>query len=91
MNNDICIKLLNLTKDINEILEVLVNVTFDRNKAENIIVKHNSTNEKVNLINSPLNPGFVRFEESTEDMIKNNLLVILEILKAEYAEEMAKL
>lgn len=41
MNNDICIKLLNLTKDINEILEVLVNVTFDRNKAENIIVKHN--------------------------------------------------
>lgn len=86
MLDDKDIKLLNLERDISEIVEVLTNKIFDRNKAENIINKHNLTNLKIAAINSPLNPGFVRFEYSTDEMIRNNLSLILEILEVEFAE-----
>lgn len=46
----------NLEKDINEIDELLNATFFDRLKAENIIVKHNTTDETVAAINSPLSP-----------------------------------
>lgn len=90
MNNEKNIKILNLSKDINEILELLNNPYFDRNKAQDIIIKHNLNNEKVALVNSPLNPTYVRFEHSTDDMMKNNIVLILEILKADLSEELAK-
>lgn len=90
MNNEKNIKILNLSKDINEIVELLKNPYFDRNKAQEIIKKHNLSNEKVAAFNSPLNPTYVRFEHSTDDMMKNNIVFILEILKAELAEELSK-
>ncbi len=77
--------------DIKEIEELLNEKQFNRKKVENIIVKHNLNNEKIAAINSPLNPGYVRFEHSTDDMMKNNLEMILRILKIEYAEELLKL
>ena len=45
-----------LMSDKNEIIELLNKPQFDRKKAENIIVKHNLSNEKVAELNSPLNP-----------------------------------
>lgn len=90
MNNEKNIKILNLSKDINEIVELLNNPYFDRNKAQEIIKKHNLSNEKIAAVNSPLNPEYVRFEYSTDDMLKNNIAFILEILKAELVEELSK-
>ncbi len=81
---------MNLLNDINEIMKVLNNQIFDREKAQDIIRKHNVSNRKILIVNSPLNPGFVRFEYSTDEMIKNNLNIILKILKAEYVEELSK-
>ncbi len=85
------IKKINLSKDIDEIKEVLYNwFSFDRQKAEEIIRKHNLSNSKVAAMNSPTNPGYVKFENSTDEMIKNNLSQILKILEAEYYEEIIK-
>lgn len=90
MNNDRNIKLINKLNDIKEIEELLNNKRFDRDKAQSIIVKHSTSNEKIAVVNSPLNPGFVRFEHSTDEMMSNNLNMILQILKTEYAEELLK-
>lgn len=90
MNMDID-KRAQLLCDIKEIVELLNEKQFNRKEAENIIVKHNLNNEKIAAINSPLNPGYVMFEHSTDDMMKNNLEMILRILKIEYAEELLKL
>ena len=45
MNNDRNIKLINKLNDIKEIEEVLNNKRFDRDKAQSIIVKNNTSNE----------------------------------------------
>ncbi|MDY4016939.1 MAG: hypothetical protein SOZ16_05995, partial [Bacilli bacterium] len=51
-----------LMSDKYEIIELLNKPQFDRKKAENIIVKHNLSNEKVAELNSPLNPYTERLE-----------------------------
>ena len=82
--------MVNKLNDIKEIEELLKNQRFDRDKAQSIIVKHSISNEKIAVVNSPLNPGFVRFECSTDEMMRNNLNIILKILTAEYIEELSK-
>lgn len=72
-----------LMSDKYEIIELLNKPQFDRKKAENIIVKHNLSNEKVAEHNSPLNPYTERLENLTDDEIKSNLLIILSILDLE--------
>lgn len=72
-----------LMSDKNEIIELLNKPQFDRKKAENIIVKHNLSNEKVAELNSPLNPYTERLENLTDDEIKSNLIMILSILDLE--------
>lgn len=72
-----------LMSDKYEIIELLNKPQFDRKKAENIIVKHNLSNEKVAELNSPLNPYTERLENLTDDDIKSNLLIILSILDLE--------
>ena len=72
-----------LMSDKYEIIELLNKPQFDRKKAENIIVKHNLSNEKVAELNSPLNPYTERLENLTDDDIKSNLLIILSILELE--------
>ncbi len=72
-----------LMSDKYEIIELLNKPQFDRKKAENIIVKHNLSNEKVAELNSPLNPYTERLENLTDDEIKSNLLIILSILDLE--------
>lgn len=74
---------INLMSDKYEIIELLNKPQFDRKKAENIIVKHNLSNEKVAELNSPLNPYTERLENLTDDEIKSNLLIILSILDLE--------
>ena len=72
-----------LMSDKYEIIELLNKPQFDRKKAENIIVKHNLSNEKVAELNSPLNPYTERLENLTDDEIKSNLIMILSILDLE--------
>lgn len=72
-----------LISDKYEIIELLKEPQFDRKKAENIIVKHNLSNEKVAELNSPLNPYTERLENLTDDEIKSNLIMILSILDLE--------
>ncbi len=72
-----------LMSDKYEIIELLNKPQFDRKKAENIIVKHNLSNEKVAELNSPLNPYTERLENLTDDEIKSNLIMILSILDSE--------
>lgn len=76
-------KKIKLMSDKYEIIELLNKPQFDRKKAENIIVKHNLSNEKVAELNSPLNPYTERLENLTDDEIKSNLLIILSILDLE--------
>lgn len=76
-------KKIKLMSDKYEIIELLNKPQFDRKKAENIIVKHNLSNEKVAELNSPLNPYTERLENLTDDEIKNNLIMILSILDLE--------
>lgn len=66
-----------------EIIELLNKPQFDRKKAENIIVKHNLSNEKVAELNSPLNTYSERLENLTDDETKSNLIMILSILDLE--------
>lgn len=72
-----------LMSDKYEIIELLNKSQFDRKKAENIIVKHNLSNEKVAELNSPLNPYTERLENLTDDTIIENLKIILSILDLE--------
>lgn len=76
-------KKIKLMSDKYEIIGLLNKPQFDRKKAENIIVKHNLSNEKVAELNSPLNPYTERLENLTDDEIKINLIMILSILDLE--------
>jgi len=85
------VKKLKLLMDIDEIKSVLYNsFPFDRQKAEDIIKKHNASNLKVAVMNSPFNSDYVRFEQATDEMLKNNLITIIKILESEYYDEMSK-
>ena len=73
-------KIISLVKDIEEIDNVINNNMFDRTKAEGIIRRHNLSDLEVAFLNSPLNPGYTKFENATDNMIFNNLLQIKSIL-----------
>lgn len=77
----------NLEKDITEIDELLNATFFDRLKAENIIVKHNTTDEIIGAYNSPLNPNSFPLEMLNDEAIKKNLLAIRDYLKIKLAKE----
>ena len=85
MNNNSNFEIIKINNDIEEIKNLLNN--FDRSKSIETIKKHNATNLNISVINSPFNPGFVTFENATDDMIKNNLLIILNILQTEYTDK----
>ena len=88
MNTD---KVLDIAKDIKEINDVLnPNVIFDRKKAEDIIRKHNATDELVATFNSPLNPRYTTFEKATNEMVMNNLISIRNILVVKLQQESSK-
>lgn len=74
------------TADVLEIQAVLKpyqqGVPLDRKKAEQIIRKHNCSDFHVAAMNSPLNPGFVTFEQATDQMLAQNLAIIQTILSA---------
>ena len=65
-------KIISLVKDIEEIDNVINNNIFDRTEAEDIIRKHNLSDLEVAFLNSPLNPGYTKFENATDNMIFNN-------------------
>lgn len=81
------LKCAKIVSDINEIDEVLNAVYFDRKKAEDIIRKHTATNETVAVINSPLSLGYTTFDRATDEMVKNNLLIIRQVLLDNLAKE----
>lgn len=84
-------KVLEIEKDIREIEEVLnPNTIFNRTKAENIIRKHNKTDMDIAIFNSPLNPYYVAFENATDEMVKNNLIFIRNILAGKILQENSK-
>lgn len=88
MNTD---KVLKIERDIQEIEEVLnPNTIFIRTKAENTIRKHNGKDEVVALYNSPINPDYVTFENATDEMVKNNLIFIRNILVGKLLQEGSK-
>lgn len=77
------VKLLN---DIDEIQDVFCRVRagypLDRKKAEDIIRKHNLTDPLVAAYNSPIIPGYVTFEQATDQMVLGNLNTIQIYLSA---------
>ena len=84
-------KVVDIAKDIKEINDVLnPNVIFDRKKAEDIIRKHNATDELVATFNSPLNPSYTTFEKATNEMVINNLISIRNILVVRLQQESSK-
>ena len=83
-------KITSLQKDIKEIDDVINNYIFDREKAENIIRKHNFSDEEVALLNSPVNPGYTTFENATDEMIVNNLNLIKRILLTKLQQKILK-
>lgn len=74
------------TADVLEIQSVLIpyqkGMPLNREKAEQIIRKHNSSDVLVAVMNSPLSPGVVTFEQATDQMLAQNLLNIQTILGA---------
>ena len=74
------------TADVLEIQSVLIpyqkGMPLNREKAEQIIRKHNSSDVLVAVMNSPLSPGFVTFEQATDQMLAQNLSNIQKILGA---------
>ena len=74
------------TADVLEIQSVLIpyqkGMPLDREKAEQIIRKHNSSDVIVAVMNSPLSPGLVTFEQATDQMLAQNLLNIQTLLGA---------
>lgn len=77
------------TDDIFEIQSVLIpyrqGKPLDREKAEQIIRKHNRSDIHVALMNSPSKSGFITFEQATDQMVAQNLESILIIFRAKLA------
>lgn len=85
MNTD---KVLEIVKDIKEIEDVLnPNTIFNRIKAEDIIRKHNTTDVEVAIFNSPMKPDYIAFENATDEMVRNNLISIRNILVGRLLQE----
>lgn len=82
-------EIIKTTADVTEIQGVLIpyqqGMPLDRKKAEQIIRKHNSSDYHVALMNSPGNPGYVTFEQATDQMVAQNLANIQLILGAKLA------
>ena len=83
-------KIISLVNDIEEIDNVINNNIFDRTEAEDIIRKHNLSDLEVAFLNSPLNPGYTKFENATDNMIFNNLLQIKSILFTKLQKEISE-
>lgn len=79
--------LFKLRSDIHEIEAVLnryqQGMGFDRQKAEEIIQKHNRSDAAVAAYNSPLIPGWIAFEQASDEAMYCNLVAIRNILLAE--------
>lgn len=80
-------KIAKIKKDIREIDDVLNAQIFDRNKAEDIIHKHNITDEIVGTFNSPLNPNVKPFYMLDDNAIKANLSAIRDYLAVKLVKE----
>ena len=85
--NDKDVRKAKIEKDICEIDEILNAQIFDRKRAEDVIRKHNQTDEIVAAINSPLRAGYVPFEQAFDDMIINNLYLIKQVLQTKLVKE----
>ena len=79
--------LFKLRSDIHEIEAVLngyqQGMGFDRQKAEEIIQKHNHSDIAVATYNSPIRPGWITFEQASDVTVYCNLVAIRNILLAE--------
>lgn len=77
------------TTDVCEIQSVLIpyqnGMPLDRKKAEQIIRKHNYSDVHVAKMNSPLSPGFITFNQATDQMLAQGLSNIQTILSAKLA------
>lgn len=81
------VKIAKIKSDIDEIDEVLNAQCFDRTKAENIISKHNTTDEVVGVMNSPLNPSFQPFYMASDEAVITNLCAIRKWLMLKLVKE----
>ena len=79
--------LFKLRSDIQEIEAVLnryqQGMGFDRQKAEELIQKHNHSDIAVATYNSPIRPGWITFEQASDVTVYCNLVAIRNILLAE--------
>ena len=74
------IEIAKLNKDIKEIDDLFNKPIFDRNKAEEIIRKHNINDEAIGIFNSPINPNSRPFYMLPDESIKANLTVTRDYL-----------
>lgn len=83
-------KIVELENDIEEIKALLNEEPFNQNKAISIIEKHKSKDGNVALVNSPLTPNFVPYRYATDDMLRNNVIKLLEYLSWKLLNETGK-
>jgi len=83
-----------LERSITEIRDLLLKKQdghgFDRQKAEEIIRKHNASDPAVAIMNSPLLRGWLPFQQANDDQVASNLTKIQAILEAELARKLAE-
>lgn len=63
---------------------------FERMKTYDIIRKNKKADMDIAILNSSLNPYHVAFENATDEMVKNNLIFIQNILVGKLLQESFK-
>ena len=83
-----------LERSIAEIRDLLLKKQnghgFDRQKAEEIIRKHDVSEPAVAIMKSPLLRGWIPFRQANDDQVASNLIEIKTILEAELARKLAE-
>lgn len=84
------LKITEMEKDIEEMRELVNTEPFNQNKAKNFIEKYKGKDANVALVNSPINPNFVLYQNATDTMLKNAIIWLMNYLTLKLLKETDK-